>query len=146
MSDDASSSSADGAEGSVDLKVNSDAKADLSSADDREFKSAENEPLVSLQLTGRVRAEETRVTYWEAAEPGKDRFDGYQLTPLSGTYHLLASEMEGREALFDSQYRPAPAEQDTLDLAIEATESGSFTLEVDTLQHLPSGWQVILRK
>jgi hypothetical protein len=133
-----------GDEGNVALSVNSGAKADPSSSDDREFKSTENEPLVSLQLSDGTQAEESRITYRDGAEASKDRFDGYQLTPLSGDYHLLASEMEGRPALFDSQYRPAPAEADTIALALDLTEGGTYTLETDTLQNLPSGWNVIL--
>jgi hypothetical protein len=133
-----------GDEGNVALSVNSGAKADPSSSGDREFKSTEKEPLVSLQLSDGTQAEETRITYRDGAEASKDRFDGYQLTPLSGDYHLLASEMEGRPALFDSQYRPAPAEADTIALALDLTEGGTYTLETDTLQNLPSGWNVIL--
>jgi hypothetical protein len=134
-----------GDEGNVALSVNSGAKADPSSSGDREFKSTEKEPLVSLQLSNdNSGAEETRITYRDGAEASKDRFDGYQLTPLSGDYHLLASEMEGRPALFDSQYRPAPAEADTIALALDLTEGGTYTLETDTLQNLPSGWNVIL--
>jgi len=137
-------SSASSENDNVSLKVNSGAKADPSGSDDREFKSVDNEPLVSLQLSDGTQAEETRLTYRNGAEPGKDRYDGYQLTPLSGNYHFLASEMAGREALFDSQYRPAPAEADTIALVLDVTESGTYTLETDTLQNLPSGWKVIL--
>ena len=139
------SNAADGNEGNVSLSVNSGAKAVPPNDGDAEFKSTENEPLVSLQLShGDSETEETRVTYRDGAEASKDRFDGYQLTPLSGDYHLLASEMEGRPALFDSQYRPAPAKADTIALALDLTEGGTYTLETDTLQNLPSGWNVIL--
>jgi hypothetical protein len=138
------SDASDGDESNVSLSVNSGAKAVPPTDDDAEFKSTENEPLVSLQLSDDTQAEETRITYRDGAEASKDRFDGYQLTPLSGDYHLLASEMEGRPALFDSQYRPAPAEADTIALALDLTEGGTYTLETDTLRDLPSGWNVIL--
>ena len=134
----------DGNESSVSLLVNSGAKAVPPTDGDAEFKSVDSEPLVSLQLSDGTQAEETRITYRDGAEASKDRFDGYQLTPLSGDYHVLASEVEGRPALFDSQYRPAPAEADTIALALDLTEGGTYTLETDTLQNLPSGWNVIL--
>jgi hypothetical protein len=139
------SNAADGNEGTAALSVNSGAKADPGTSGDAEFKSLDAEPLVSLQLRNSgAGTEETRITYRNGAEIGEDRFDGYQLTPLSGNYHFLASEMSGREVLFDSQYRPAPTEQDTIDLALDITEGGTYTLETDTLRNLPGDWKVIL--
>ncbi|MFB6278098.1 MAG: hypothetical protein ABEK75_01185, partial [Salinibacter sp.] len=102
------SDAASGNEGSVDLQVNSNAKADPANSDDREFKSVDADPLVSLQLSDGNRVEETRVTFREDAEAGKDRYDGYQLTPLGADYHVLASKIDGRGSTYDSQYRPLP--------------------------------------
>ena len=132
-----------GSEGSVDLKVNSNAKADPANSDDREFKSVDAEPLVSLQLSDGNRVEETRVTFREDAEAGKDRYDGYQLTPLSGDYHVLASEIDGRGGTYDSQYRPLPPEDSlTIDLAVTTTSAGTYTIDPDTLANLPTDLQV----
>jgi len=139
---------ADGNENNVSLSVNSDAKSNTDNLkdDNAELKSTtgDDEPVISLQLRDGPETEETRITYREDAAEGKDRYDGYQLTPLSGGYHLVASEMDNHSALFDSQYRPAPITRDTVDLALAITQSGSYTLEADTLQNLPSDWQVIL--
>ena len=137
------SNAADGSEGNAALLVDSGAKADPSSSGDREFKSTEDEPLVSLQLTGEDRAEETRVTFRADAAAGKDRRDGYQLTPLDGNYHLLASQIEGRTGTFDSQYRPLPSKDSlAVDLAVTTTSGGTYTIETDTLADLPADLQV----
>jgi hypothetical protein len=137
------SDAASGNEGSAALSVNSGAKADPSNSDDREFKSGEAEPLVSLQLSDGSQSEETRVTFREDAEAGNDRYDGYQLTPLSGDYHLLASKVEGSGGTYDSQYRPMPSEDSlAIDLAVTTTSGGTYAIETDSLASLPGDLQV----
>lgn len=137
------SNATDGNEGSVDLKVNSGAKADPSTSGDREFKSEAKRPLVSLQLSDGTRAEETRLTFRKGADSGKDRYDGYQLTPLSGDYHLLASQIEGRAGTYDSQYRPLPSEDSlTVGLTVTTTSGGTYEIEADTLAGLPGDLRV----
>jgi len=132
----------DGNEDAAALSVGSGAKT-TASGSDAEFKSVDTEPIVSLQLTDGDRAEETRLTFREGTEAGKDRFDAYQLTPLAADYHLLASEIEGRGGTYDSQYRPMPSEDSlTIDLPVTTTHAGTYTIEADTLAALPTDLQV----
>jgi hypothetical protein len=112
-----------------------------------EFKSNETAtPQISLRLRpeGDSTGETTAFRYAEDASPDKDPFDAFQLEPFGTTRTLVASEMSGTDALFDHQNRPAPAEADTIALALDLTEGGTYTLETDTLRDLPSGWNVIL--
>jgi len=103
-------------------------------------------PQIALQLRaeGDSTGETTGFRYTEAASAGKDAYDAYQLEPLSSARTLVASEMSGTDALFDHQNRPPPAEQDTIGLALDITEGGTYTLSASTLQNLPGDWKVIL--
>ena len=103
-------------------------------------------PRITLRLTaqGDSTSETTVVRYTNEALAGKDRTDVYQLKPVSGSYALLASGMDGRDALFDLQSRPVPPVRDTLDLALDVTASGTYTLDASALQDVPPGWKVIL--
>lgn len=83
---------------------------------------------LGLRAAGDSSGEMTAFRFTEGAGPGKDAHDAYQLTPLRASYALVASEMSGSEALFDHQNRPVPAAQDTIDLAFDITESGTYTL------------------
>lgn len=76
---------------------------------------------------------------------GKDASDAYQLRPLAPEYALVASEMASADALFDHQSRPVPAEADTVDLALDITQGGSYVLEASAIENLPPDWKVILR-
>ena len=112
-----------------------------------EFKSNETAtPQISLRLCpeGDSTGETTAFRYAEDASPDKDPFDAFQLEPFGTTRTLVASEMSGTDALFDHQNRPAPAEVDTVDLALDITESDTYVLEADTLENLPSDWNVVL--
>lgn len=98
-----------------------------------------------LRAEGDSVGEATVLQYGQDAAPGRDAYDAYQLrTPAAG-YALVASEMAGMEALFDIQSRPVPTAQDTVDLALDITESGTYTLGTDTLAEMPSDWRVILK-
>jgi hypothetical protein len=102
------------------------------------------EVTLALQAQDDSTRETTALRFGEGVDSGKDPYDAYQLTPLAPDYALVASGMEDTDALFDLQSRPVPAEQDTIDLAFEITQSGSYTLAVDTLRHVPENWSVIL--
>jgi hypothetical protein len=103
-------------------------------------------PQISLRLRpeGDTTGETTAFRYAENASAGKDAYDAYQLDPLSTSRTLVASEMSGTDALFDHQNRPPPAEVDTVDLALDITESGTYTLEAGALENLPGDWNVVL--
>ena len=98
-----------------------------------------------LRAEGDSVGEATVLEYRQDAAPGRDAYDAYQLRPPAAGYALVASEMAGMEALFDIQSRPVPAVQDTVDLALDITESGTYTLGTDALAELPSDWRVILK-
>jgi len=103
-------------------------------------------PRITLRLrtASDSTGETTVVRYTDEAYAGKDRLDAYQLKPFRADYALVASGMQGRDALFDLQSRPVPAVRDTLDLALDVTASGTYTLDAAALQGLPPGWKVIL--
>jgi len=103
-------------------------------------------PRITLRLRTAANntSETTVVRYTDEAYAGKDRLDAYQLKPFRSDYALLASGMDGRDALFDLQSRPVPSVRDTIDLALDVTASGTYTLDASALQALPSGWKVIL--
>ena len=103
-------------------------------------------PRITLQLRAASDStgETTVVRYTNDAYTGKDRLDAYQLKPFRAEYALLASGMQGRDALFDLQSRPVPTVRDTLDLALDVTASGTYTLDAAALEGLPGGWKVIL--
>ena len=102
-------------------------------------------PTVKLRLhTGDDDTPETTAfRFAEGAAPGNDAYDAYQLRPF-GNFALVASKMDGTDALFDIQSRPVPAEADTIDLALDITEGGTYSLTASALENLPGDWQVIL--
>jgi hypothetical protein len=122
--------------------------SDKATGQNPEFKSAPGSE--SPQVTLRVRAsgaetgETTVLRYADDASAGKDRYDAYQLKPLSADRRLVATEMAGTDALFDIQNRPIPAEVDTVDLALDITEGGTYTLEASALENLPGDWNAVL--
>jgi hypothetical protein len=88
--------------------------------------------------------ETTAFRFGPGARAGKDAYDAYQLMPLSQSYALVASAMDGTDALFDHQYRPQAARADTVDLALKVTRSGSYTLGASTLRGFSDDRRVVL--
>jgi hypothetical protein len=114
-----------------------------------EFKSTpggKGPPTVQLRLQSEdgTWQENTGFRFTDSAAPGKDIYDAYQLKPLTSSYALVASEMDGTDALFDQQNLPVPPEQDTLNLSLDITESGTYTLGAGALDAMPDDWNVIL--
>ena len=120
---------------------------DKATGQNPQFKSNDTAtPQITLQLRAEEdsKGETTAFRYAEDASAGKDAYDAYQLEPLSASRTLVASEMDGTDALFDHQNRPVPAEVDTVDLALDITEGGTYTLEASALENLPGDWNVVL--
>jgi len=130
------------------------ASGDKDVSQNPEVKSPETEsepsspPVVRLRLRpeGDSTGETTAVRFTDGAAPGKDAYDAYQLAPLASGFALIASEMSSPDALFDHQARPVPAEEDTIALALDITQGGTYVLESGALESVPPGWKVILEK
>ena len=103
-------------------------------------------PQVTLRLrtADDSRRETTGFRFTATGALGKDAYDAYQLLPLTATRTLVASRMDGTDALFDHQTRPVPTEQDAIDLDLDVNQSGSYVLEAAAIEQLPSDWRVIL--
>ena len=123
------------------------ASGDKAIGQNPEFKSNDpGFPQIALRLRAGENStgETTAFRFAEGASMGKDAYDAFQLEPLSTARTLVASEMDGTDALFDHQNRPMPTEADTIDLALDITEGGTYSLAASALQNLPGDWKVIL--
>ena len=113
-----------------------------------EFKEQGNSPpqlTLQLQTDGGAFTEAVSAQFTEGASSGKDAYDAYELLPFGSKRAIVASKMDGTDELFEIQNRPMPSAQDTIGIALDITESGTYTLAASALENLPSDWRVILK-
>jgi hypothetical protein len=103
-------------------------------------------PYITLTLEGSTgRSGTTKFRFTEDAATGKDSYDAYRLSPFTSSYALIASRMEGTDALFDHQNLPLPSEEAvSVDLSLDVTAAGSYSLAASRLDALPDDWQVVI--
>lgn len=101
-------------------------------------------PVITLNLVRGTRTVDARFSFGEEASASKDAYDAYQLVPLSQDYMTLSSSMRGSEATFAHQFLPEPTDGVTLDLNVETTYDGAFSIELADLKHVPEQWTIEL--
>ena len=98
-----------------------------------------------MRAEGSSRDENTVVRFAEAARPGANDGDAYQLKPLSDDYFYIASEIPDSSQAYEIQSLPPPA-ADTQTVPLELASGPARTYTVGgTLRNVPSSWTVQLK-
>jgi Secretion system C-terminal sorting domain len=101
---------------------------------------------IQLGIRGAGRAEtETYLVFDDAASPPSDDFDSYdvdRLSPLSAEYVTIWSVVEDQKLAFDG--RNMSAGREVYDLAIDASEKGTYEFTWPMFFDIPETWTITL--